>query len=77
MCTYKRTAKIENQLQLGIVHNEKGNMATSNERDRKEEPREETEDEDHIDEGENPMVPRRVPEGLNIQATCLRARAAR
>lgn len=77
MCTYKRAAKIENQLQLGSIHNEKGNMATSNERDRKEEPREETEDEDHIDEGKNPMVPRRAPERLNIQATCLRARAAK
>jgi hypothetical protein len=38
--------------------------------------REGTEDEDHINEGKNPLLPRRALDRLNIQAACLRARPA-
>lgn len=44
MCvvTYNSARNIQNQLQLGNIQNEKGNMATTNERDKKWELRSET-----------------------------------
>lgn len=50
--TYNSAVKIQNQLQLGIIHNENGNMVPSNERERTTGTAE-NEDEDHIDREES------------------------
>lgn len=42
MTTYNSARKMQNQLQLGNIQNEKGNMVTTNERDKKAELRSET-----------------------------------
>ena len=74
--TYKRARKMQNQLQLGIIQNENGNMATTNERDKEGELGRETRTKITSMEGRIRWFPGREREGLNIQATCLRARAA-